>query len=210
MLDFINTLIGEITKQFPEWDSQITKILSDDNEADESNKNIISAFTNMLKQFVEKVKGGEISETEICDYLAQYSCNEYAVRYIKRSLDKYRRFEPLRKLEREDIYKAKNCIDQIWTSYVLRHNPYFEEENNLLLTAQEYRDVAREIDNNTDICIGYNLHVKAISRHFIKETELSSELCEYIAAKIDADFDKLKLNYIIYKLRNIEDMLDEE
>ena len=210
MLDFINTLIGEITKQFPEWDSQITKILSDDNEADESNKNIISAFTNMLKQFVEKVKGGEISETEICDYLAQYSCNEYAVRYIKRSLVKYRRFEPLRKLEREDIYKAKNCIDQIWTSYVLRHNPYFEEENNLLLTAQEYRDVAREIDNNTDICIGYNLHVKAISRHFIKETELSSELCEYIAAKIDADFDKLKLNYIIYKLRNIEDMLDEE
>lgn len=210
MLDLVRNLVEEITKQFPDWDRQITQALDDDTEMDESNQNLLDAFTNMLKQLVEKVKEHEILETTIYEFFKPYQCCDYATKYIKRALDKYRRLEPLRNLEREDIYKAKNCIDQIFTSYILRYNPYFDIENNILLTAQEYRDVAKEIDRNTDICVGYNLHVFAISKHFNQETGLSKELCDYIASKIDADFDKLKLNFIIYKLKSIENSLDEE
>lgn len=199
MLTLINDLLKGISNKYPEWDKLIVETLKNEGQNDNGVK-ALEELTSVLKQIIEMLKNEEVSTEEIKHLFENYDCKEYAMKYINAFLRIYRGFDSLRKLESNDIYKAKKCIDQIWEFYILRYNPYFDNQENVLLSDTEYRSVAREIELITNLCIEHNFHVFAISKQFEEKSGLSSELCEYISKKFEDDFEKLKLNYIIYKL----------
>lgn len=199
MLVLIKDLLKRISDNYPEWDKLIVETLKNEEENDNGVK-ALEELTSVLKRIIEMLKNEEVTIEEIENLFENYDCKEYAMKYINAFLRTYRGFDSLRKLESDDIYKAKKCIDQIWEFYILRYNPYFDNQENVLLSDTEYRSVAREIDRITNLCIEHNFHVLAISKQFEDKSGLSSELCGYISKRIDDDFEKLKLNYIIYNL----------
>ena len=199
MLTLINDLLKKISNKYPDWDKLIVETLKN-NEESNKGSNVLEELTSVLKKIIEMLKNEEVCIEDVESLFQNYECKEYAIRYINTFLRIYHNFDALRKLEKDDIYKAKKCIDEIWESYILRYNPYFDNQENALLSNDQYRTVAREIDRITDLCIEHNFHIFAISKQFEDKTGLSSELCSYISKKIDDDFEKLKLSYIIYNL----------
>lgn len=201
MLNLINDLFKGLENKHPDWDEIIVKILENEEKA-ENSVSILEELTSILNQVIEMIKKEDVSKEEVDVLFQEYKCKDYAIRYVNAVLQTYYNFDALRKLEQDDIYKAKKCIDQIWESYILRYNPYFINQDNLLLSDTEYRNVAKEIDRITDFCIERNFHVFAISKQFEDKSGLSSELCDYVSKRMDEDFEKLKLSYVIYNLDN--------
>ena len=199
MLARINGLLKGMSDKYLAWDELIVETLKNET-GDEKGVNALEELTSILKQVIEMLKNEDVHIEDVEKLFESYKCKEYAIKYINVILRTYHSFDALRKLEKDDIYKAKKCVDQIWESYILRYNPYFDNQENVLLNENEYKNVAREIDRITDLCLEHNFHVFAISKQFEDKSGLSSELCGYISKKIDEDFEKLKLSYIIYNL----------
>ena len=199
MMTLIKDMFERISNKYKEWDILIVKVLNNEEDSSEGLK-ALEEFTDILKQIIEMLKNESVSMDEIQNLFENYACKEHAIKYIDAHLRTYHSFDAIRKLEKDDIYKAKRCIDQIWESYILRYNPYFDNQENRLLSDTEYRSVAREIDRLTDLCIERNFHILAISKQFEEKSGLSGELCNYISQKIDENFEKLKLSYIIYNI----------
>ncbi|MEE1124604.1 MAG: hypothetical protein U0L18_01525 [Acutalibacteraceae bacterium] len=201
MLGSINKLLKDMSDKYPDWDKLIVETLSS-SEVTDNGLNALDKFTSILKNIIEMLKSEVMCLEDVKNLFEAYECRDYTIKYISANLQTYHNFDALRKLENDDIYKAKKCVDQIWESYILRYNPFFDNQENVLLSANDYRSVAKEIDRIIDLCIENNLHVFAILKQVEDRSELSHELCEYISKKIDEDFDKLKLNYIIYNINN--------
>ncbi len=199
MLSLINGLLKGLSDKHQNWDKLIVGTLKNE-EGNDKGINALEDLTMVLKQIIEMLKNEDVSIDEIEKLFEEYECKEYAIRYINTILRTYHSFDALRNLEKDDIYKAKQCVDQIWESYILRFNPYYDNQENILLKESEYKSVAREIERITEVCIEHNFHVFAILKQFEDKSGLSSELCGYISKKVDMDFEKLQLSYIIYNL----------
>ncbi len=199
MLALITDLIKGMSDEYPNWDELIVETLNNES-GDDRGVDVLEKFTSILKKVIEMLKNEDVHIDDVEKLFEPYKCKEHAIKFINVILRTYNSFDALRKLEKDDIYKAKKCVDQIWESYILRYNPYFDNQESVLLNENEYKNVAREIDRITDLCLEHNFHVFAISKQFEDKSGLSTELCGYISKKIDEDFEKLKLNYIIYNL----------
>ncbi len=199
MLTVIKDSLKSLSNKYDNWDELIVETLEKEGENGEG-INALEEFTSILKRIIKMIKSEDLCIADVETLFESYGCKEYALRYINATLRTYHSFDSLRKLEIEDIYKAKRCVDQIWESYILRYNPYFSNPEGALLNDDEYRCVAKEIDRITDLCIEHNFHILAIIKQFQDKSGLSNELCRYISQKIDEDFEKLKLNYIIFNL----------
>ncbi len=199
---FIKELLKEISEKYPEWDDTVLKAVSDDDSEGE-NKPVMRMFTDILKKILQAAKeeNQEAAIEIITACFEPYKTKKFALRYIKQMLSKYHRLRPLRELERNDIYKAQCCVTHILERYVIRYDPYFDVKENGFFTEKEYKEIAMEMDRVVEICVEFNLYVSAIARRVQEETGLTPSFCDFIAKQIEASLDKLKLTYIICKLR---------
>lgn len=210
MLSAIQNSIKEMTRKFPNWDKEVAQFFQEHNSQDGTpNEEMLDSFTELLTQILEYAKTEEGGYEKVISLLDSYACQEYASRYIKLKLRTFENFKPLRKLAENDIYKAKYCVDLIWSSYVLRFNPHLVFDEAVPLREDEFKSVAMQIDRFTDFCIDRSFCVSAIASELREDSDYPEALCDYIAGKIDADFEKLKLNYIIHKLSMCEQAIDE-
>lgn len=210
MLSAIQNKIKEITRKFPNWDKEVAQFFEEHNSQDGApNEEMLDSFTELLTQILEYAKTDEGEYESVISLLDSYACQEYASRYIKLKLRTFENYNPLRKLAEKDIYKAKYCVDLIWSSYVLRFNPHLVFDEAVPLREDEFKSVAMQIDRFTDFCIDRSFCASAIASELREDSDFPEALCDYIAGKIDADFEKLKLNYIIHKLSMCERAIDE-
>lgn len=206
----IQNKIKEMNKKFPDWDCKIAAFFenSDVQEGD-LNEDMLDAFTDLLTSLIELVKTEEIAVEDAVSLLDDYACKRYATKYIKLKLRNYNNYKPLRELAEADIYKAKCCVDLMWSSYVLRFNPHLVFDDSVPLKEADFKNVAVQLDRFTDFCVDRSYSISAIIEELKEDADFGESLCEYIAEKIDKDFEKLKLNYIIHRLSVCERTLDE-
>ena len=210
MLSTLQNRIKEVTQKFPNWDKEVAQFFEDNNSRDGTpNEEILDNYTELLTQVLEYAKSEEGSFESAISIFDDYACQEYASRYIKLKLRTFENYKPLRKLAEKDIYKAKYCVDLLWSSYVLRFNPHLVFDEAVPLREEEFKSVAMQLDRFTDYCIDRSFCASAIAVEIREDADFPEALCDYIAAKIDADFEKLKLNYIMHKLSICERAIDE-
>lgn len=206
MLFEFQNAIQELSKQIPSWDDDVTKILSDEEHTDgnEVQKQSLDKFTELLRTIVKQANDNSVPVNEIISLFENYKCYKFASIYIKRKMQTFEGFKVLRDLEKKDSYKTKFCIDLIWSSYIVRYNPYLNIETHSPISENEYISVADRLDAFVDMCVVRQLCASAICKELEDETGLSNDVCQYMAKKIDDDFEKLKLNFIIENLTSHE------
>lgn len=209
MLSTIQSQIKELSRKFPNWDQEVTQFFEEDDADDITpNTKILDAFTEILSQLLEYSKTGEISNEEAIAAFDGFVCKNYVSKYIKIKLRTYESYKPLRDLAAQDIYKAKYCVDVIWSSYILRFNPRLTFDENIPLNEESFKIVAMQLDRFTDYCVDRGYHIDAISYELKNNAGFSDVLCDYIAGKIDESFEKLKLNVILHRLSMCEQAID--
>lgn len=210
MLSAIQNSINEITRKYPNWDKEVAQFFQENSSQDSApNEEILDAFIELLNKILEYAKTEDGKCENAIGLLDGYACQEYASRYIKLKLRKFDNYKPLRQLAENDMYKAKCCVDLIWSSYVLRFNPNLLFDEAVPLQENEFKSMAMQIDRFTDFCVERSFCFSAIATELREDSDFPEVLCDYIAGKIDADFEKLKLNYIINKLSMCERAIDE-
>lgn len=210
MLTSIQNKIKEMNTKFPNWDCNVAAFFesSAPREGD-PNEDMLDAFTDLLASLIEVVKTDDIAVEDAVCLLDDYACKSYAAKYITFKLRSYNNYKPLRELAEADIYKAKCCVDLIWSSYVLRFNPHLVFDDSVPLKEVDFKNLAAQLDRFTDFCVDRSYSFPAIIEELKDDANFGDVLCEYIAGKIDADFEKLKLNYIMRRLSVCERTLDE-
>ena len=128
---------------------------------------------------------------------------------VDTKLQVFRDYQPLRKLAKEDRYKAQYCIDLIWSSYIIRFNSHLEFDGNVPMDEENFKKVAIRLDRFADRCVSKLYHRESIVIELKEESYLPQDLCEYISDKIDGAFEQIKLNYIIYRLSAYEKVLGD-
>ncbi len=201
MAKIVEQLIEEVAAAHPQWDTQVLEALDGEKKRSEEVDAAFRAFHAAMRTLTQKIISGEVEEAAAKQAFENYQCKKRVVQYINRGLERYHAVDSLRALEKEDAYRAKKCVDQIWESYVFRFDPYFDAKENGYLEEEGYKSVAVQIDRITQVCVEYNLHLSAICQRIREEFGLSPMLCEHLAAKINEDLDRLKLTYILVNLR---------
>lgn len=210
MLSSIKSIISELNHSFPNWDTEITRFLEDDIDSEHPIDNkILDSFSEILNQSFKYVKLEGNTLDDIMSIFKDYDCKEFVSQYLNARLKTLESYKPLRDLEKDDIYKAKFCVDLMWSSFILRFNPYLSFDKNVPLSKADFKKVAKRLDQFTDLCISRGFCLLAIVEKLKEESCMSDSLCNYIAEKIDTDFEKLKLNYIIYKISNCEESIQK-
>lgn len=194
--------INALEKEIPNWDEDVARFLSkeDDDSFDESGKTALQKLTELLNLIIKRANKQNLDTDDVIALFTKYKSGEYATNYIKRSMEIYRKFGILRKIEEENIYKAKQCIDLIWSNYILRYTPNMNFDTDTPISEDEYFVIASLLENFTDMCIKRQLSYEGILKILYDDSDMSSVICQYFAGKIDNDFEKLKLNYIIKKM----------
>ena len=201
-IDQIKEILKDLNGKYPDWDKEVTSILSND----EHNDNIgvqsgtLDMFTDTLKRIVKLANEDSIPLEEVLSVFEECKCFEYAKIYISRSMHNYDGFRPLRELEKTGFLNTKSIIDLIWTSYIIRYDPYLDFTTINAINEDDYLSVASRLDAFSDMCVARQLCKSSIKKNLIDETGLSDDVCEYITEKIDTDFDKLRLNFIIERI----------
>lgn len=202
MLSNMQNQIENLTKKIPNWDEIVANALNDEQTNDEEmQEGVLNSFTELLNSIVKQANENNITTDEVLSLFKDYNCYQFASAFIKRKMKLFDGFKALRDLEHEDLFKAKYCIDLIWNSYVIRFDPYLNIPSQSPISNEEdYVSVARCLDSFADMCVVRQLSASAIYKELKDETRLSDDICHYITDRIDKDFEKIKMNYIIDKL----------
>lgn len=201
MLTKITQAVTAFTRKYPKWDDVITNYFdSDDNEASAYDQAIMDEFSDILKDTIDVAKEHELDIQELGEVFKNFTCWPFLEKYIKIKLGTFYEYSPLRKIANEDIYKAKYCVDLMWSSYILRFNPHMVFDDQIPMNEEDFKGVASQLDRFTDRCISRQLHRSSVIIELKEDSNLPQTLCEYIADKIEMDYNQIKLNYIIYRL----------
>ena len=189
-------------QEIPNWDEDVSRFLTDEDgeNSDESGEIAFQKLTELLNSIISRANKQDLDAKDVSALFEKYKSGKYAANYINKSMRIYNKFGILRKLEGENIYKAKQCIDFIWINYILRYTPNIKLGTDTFISEDEYFVIASLLDSFTEMCIRRQLSYEGICNILSEDSGMSSAICQYFAGKIDNDFEKLKLNYIIKKI----------
>lgn len=114
-------------------------------------------------------------------------------------------FTPLRNLYRESPSRAEYLVDQIWQYYVIRFDPDRRIERPSGITDDDMSKLEGVLDSFAEFCIARTLHYNGMLKKIKELSNMPDGLCEYIARKVDKDYQELRMNYLIEQLYNREE-----
>ena len=111
MLDNLKKAVESIGKKYSNWDEIVTRYFdTDDEDIANGNEDLLDAFIDILQDTITAAKENDWNIQDIESVFKEYSCWEFIKRYLDAKLRVFRDYQPLRKLAKEDKYKAQYCI----------------------------------------------------------------------------------------------------
>lgn len=184
---------------FPDWDSKILSITSNENKA-VNEKKMMDGFTKLMNLTAETAKADKLTKEETVALFEGLTCKNMIEDLLESHLGLWWASRPLCELEKKNPYEAERLLDIIWSQYVVRFDSRNTDMSTYPITENEFDALCIEIDNFADECVKRQLTSAAIRARLQKRTDMSTELIQYLTDKMDRDWTELKLNYIIYQL----------
>lgn len=192
-------------QKFPDWEQRLEQAMADTHaDTPEEMKPFIEAWAAFLAEACQAIKNREMGEDELFKLFPQ-RFHPFIQELIASELRVFHAFSPLCVVYSESRFKAENIIDQIWQQYVLRFNPYRKIERPGSMSDEDMANLEKALDAFADYCCIRMFHYDAIVRRIKQEINLPEGLCDYLARKIDKDYHEICLNYIISRLKHLED-----
>lgn len=126
---------------------------------------------------------------------------------IDGSLMNYYKTEQLREIENRDVLVAKAFITDLFDLYILRFDPEFlkEYEKYGFESLEQMHDAVKCIDFLMNHYVSHCFVKSYVMNDLKDELDLSDDLTRYLSNLYEKYYDVLKQNYLLYKIRKIED-----
>lgn len=127
--------------------------------------------------------------------------------YMKELLESYYAFAPLRVFYVKAPDKMPDLIEEIFARTILRYNFDIlqEYEKFGFDNTKAFGDFLNTLDGVCTYVVKRNMYSAAIEDFIYDQTRLPRTLCKRLTDLIEANFDSMKLNYIIEKLNQMEE-----
>ena len=210
MLTRLIKTIEVFSEKYPKWDEVIANFFNSDNdEVSSHDQAVMDEFSDILMETVNIAKNNNIEIQELASIFGDFVCWPFIEKFIAVKLGSFYEYLPLRKIANEDSYKAKYCIDLIWSSYIVRFDSHMVFDDRIPMSEDDFKGVAVQLDRFTDRCISRQLHRSSVIIELQEDSNLPQTLCEYVADKFETDYHQIRLNYIIYRLSSCEKAIKE-
>lgn len=203
MLQKLKSLVSELSE---EEQFALSNFFEHKTDVEEST---IDAFYDVLELAYTGIKEGAFCEKDVLDLFSD-ELKTHVSRFLTSRLKLFKDFAILRTLEKEKKAKAEVLVDTIWKQFVIRYNPNFEIVDMDGVSEDEISGLMDALDFLSEYCVSRTLTYDAIVDEVKDQTDLSQEMCDYIARKIDRDYSELRLNYIVKRLRLLEKYMRKE
>lgn len=196
----ITSKIDLLNKQDPNWQSKVTDYLKDQ-ESNHLDAELLRTFFELLTLVYKGLKE-EIIDKETILSSFNDELRDQVRRLVDNRLKSFYAFTPLRSVETEKYLQIEQFVDNIWAQYVLRFNPKIKTDNLFNINEKQVNELMAVIDGLAMHSVSRLLTYDGIVELISERTGMKEEFCSYLARKIDKDFNELRLNYIISKLRD--------
>ena len=210
MKNYIKHALDELTKKFPNWDTDVLKYLENDKK---DGKEAFDRLTEILLQVVSQIRDKNITKEELekifSDY-KQFNCFDHIISFVWNRVSVYTDYSLLRESCQSDKYLAQKIFDIIWDENIYRFNPYLNWNEKLKLNYDDslFDNLVERLNRYVTRCVRFSLTFDAMVEGLKKDSDLPDEMCRYIAKKIDENMKELKLNFILERLIRMEDNID--
>lgn len=118
---------------------------------------------------------------------------------------------PIQKLSYQNEDLAKAMIKDIFENYILRLDYEIYERYKYLDESYENgtKRIFSALDRLTDYYTEHLLVQKEVQNDLKEETGIAEEVCAYYAQLYEDNFKELKMNLLLNKLSNLENLLNE-
>lgn len=208
-LERIKELIGELNQEFTGWIELIKNDPELSRTYDKKMKNKIFEFVFAVKELcIEQEKNAEeilkevISENQVISILQNQ---------VDISMVYYKMLRPIQKLSYQNEDLAKTIIKDIFENYILRLDYEIYERYKYLDEGYENgtNRIFSALDRLTDYYTEHLLVQKEVQIDFKEETGIAEEVCAYYAQLYEENFKELKMNLILNKLNDLENVLSQ-
>lgn len=198
MLAKLKASINELTPN----DQAALKKYSD-NQDGTIEEAVIDRFNEILEMAYLGIKNGDFDEIEVSKLFSD-ELQERVRSILSSRLKLFRDFSALRDMEKEKRIRAEYLVDSIWEQFVVRYSPEFEIDDIDGVSSDAISSLMDALDFISEMCVIRGYSYKAIVSEVKEQTDVSAEMSDYIARKINKDFEKLQLNYIVRSIRLVE------
>lgn len=196
----IKNKIDLLNKQDPAWQKRITDYLKDQ-DSSQLDADLLQAFYELLSIVYNGFKEESLEREDTLSVFDD-ELRKQVGHMVDNRLNSYYTFMPLRLKESDSIIQIEQFVDNIWAQFVLRFNPKITKENDLNINEEQVVALMAGIDSLAMHCVSRLLTYNGIVELIAEKTEMGEEFCNYLARKIDKDFNELRLNYLVRKIRN--------
>lgn len=199
-LNKLQEIVGEAWKQ--ELDSYLKE---EEDELSDESKECIVGFLMTYKEEVVENKTANLQEVE------KKINNDLLFKNLKDYLDDllgpYYAFAPLRIFYVKAQEETLGLIEEMFEQTILRYNFDIlqEYEKYGFENMKAFGDFLNTLDGICAYVVKRNMYRGAIEDFIYNQTRLPGTLCEKITDLIDANFDSMKLSYIIERLNQMEE-----
>ncbi len=188
-----------------EWKQTLDRYLKDGGKGfSEELEEVISEFFNVCREAVISNNTQELKliEKKLDNDLLYHNMYDH----IKESLGAYYLAAPLRALEVKDADGAKKVVDDIFNQAILRFDPeIFNAPEALGFADQEALiDFLNMFDSFCSFIAERNFCYTAIENVVYNTFRFSKKMCKHISKIINANFQQIRMNYIIGRLKEYD------
>ncbi len=199
-LNKLQEMAGETWKQ--ELDSYLKE---EEEELSDESRDCIVGFLMTYKEEVVENKTTNLQEVEkkINNDLLFKNLKDY----LDNLLEPYYVFAPLRTFYVKAPKETPDLIEELFGQTILRYNFDIlqEYEKYGFENMKAFGDFLNTLDGICAYVVKRNMYRGAIEDFIYNQTRLPGILCRKITDLIDANFESMKLSYIIEKLNQMED-----
>ena len=191
-------------KQYPNWESVLKSYFAEGENGTDTVA--INEFWRIFNLLWEEIKLEQCSLDE-ASKLFGADFEPEMERLLRGRLRPFFACALVRRNEKEKRIQLEDLIDELWQQCVVRRNPSYQFNQKLTeeLTAsqEELEEFTSTLSAIVGHCISRLLNYDGMVFTIVKQTGISKELSQYIARKIDRDYEELRCNYIIQALTAI-------
>ena len=123
---------------------------------------------------------------------------------IGKTLKIYYAISAFRIIQRENLDMGRKAVDFIFKNVIIRFDPGFHKEysNYMFEKGRDLTRTAQVLNGLVYYYISQHYTHGAIKKDLLEETELSEEICSYIAKIIDDNYMQLQMNMVINEVND--------
>lgn len=199
MMENILKMIEEMDQTLPEWRESVKNYYK--KTSDEISDEHMEGYADLLNRICDEITSGTLDESDAIEVFHDEELKGYVQKTIFEKLRPFRAFAPIRKHEKENLSAIKYMFDVMWEQYVVRFNPKINIDPVDSITEDEIGEIMRTMDALADFCVSRTYSYEGILDEISTRFRISDELSEYLAKRIDRDYQKIQMNYLIRRIR---------